>query len=162
MTQSAPLLLVDDFSESRKPDAVLPERHRPVRRSRLLLTTNPGDAEDLGPGQSHHTHLQGTHTHTRHTPDPHQSLLSPAPPAVSHLQQQQAQRQTPDQHQVGSGPAHNLVQTARGEDAPPCRSLVQRLHPVTTHGVQDSLQGDGTGETHRWETQVRKTDEQHK
>lgn len=67
---------------------------------------------------------------------------------MSHLQQQQADRQTPHQRHVGSGPSHDLLKTADGENALSCCTFIQRLHPEAAHGVQNRLQMD---------TQVRHT-----
>lgn len=65
---------------------------------------------------------------------------------AAHLQQQQAGRQTPHQHHVGPGPAHNLLQAAHGENVPSGGAGLQRLRPETTHGVQNGLRRDNTGE----------------
>lgn len=135
--------LVEDVGEGRKPDALLPERRRSARRIFLLLSSDSGDEADLSRGQSHQTHLR---RHTRDSRSPgQQAAPSWAAPAVrlSHLQQQQAERQTPHQHQVGPGPGHDLLQTARREDVPSGCACGQPLHPITTHGVQDSLRGTG-------------------
>lgn len=57
-----------------------------------------------------------------------------------YLEQQQASGQTGHQQQVVLGPPYDLIQAADGEDVPTGRFLLQLLHPITAHGVQDGLQ----------------------
>ncbi|TNN74119.1 hypothetical protein EYF80_015564 [Liparis tanakae] len=70
-----------------------------------------------------------------------------------YLEQQQAAGQTGHQQQVVFGPPGDLLQAANGKDVQTCRSLLQLLHPVPTHGVQHRLQREnntdlGSGRYH--------------